>query len=48
MQLYAAREHGTPLDASQVSSTRQTLAALPSVFTEDRIRNVSDEIAALL
>ena len=48
LQVYAAKEQSRPLSADQASAARRALSSLPSTFAEQRIRDVSKEVAALL
>ncbi|KAF8891244.1 phospholipase A-2-activating protein [Infundibulicybe gibba] len=44
----AAKEHDRPLSGSQSGETSQCTHALPTSFPEERIRNITREISALL
>ena len=47
-QVSAAKQYSAPLDAAQIPFARRVLGNLPSVFAEDRIRNMSDAISGML
>lgn len=46
-QVYAAQSQNT-LDAAQAGEITQCIRALPKTFPEERVQNVTREIAALL
>ncbi|THG97700.1 hypothetical protein EW026_g4355 [Hermanssonia centrifuga] len=46
--VYAAKQASKPLEASQAATAKQVLAHLPSVFLEDRIRNMASVISGML
>ena len=47
-QIYAAKKFGTPLDASQLPTIRRLLGNAPSIFTDERVRKIANEISAML
>ncbi|KAI0345275.1 phospholipase A-2-activating protein [Trametopsis cervina] len=45
---YAAKEQSNPLEGWQVDTAKETVAVLPNVFPEDRVRSFASAVAALL
>jgi hypothetical protein len=46
--VYAAKEHSNPLEDWQVDTGKESIAALPGVFPEERVNSVSSAVASLL
>ena len=47
-QAFAAKEQSDPLEDWQVDSIRDSIAALPNMFPEERVRNMAGAVSTLL
>ncbi|KAI0086219.1 phospholipase A-2-activating protein [Irpex rosettiformis] len=45
---YAAKEQSSPLEDWQVDTAKESIAALPSLFPEERVKSVAGQVTSLL
>ena len=48
LQAYAARQFNSPLDSGQIKDINECMRPVTGVFSEDRVRNITEEVSHLL
>jgi hypothetical protein len=48
LQAYAARQLNSPLESGQIKDIKDCMRPVTGVFSEDRVRNITEEVSHLL